>query len=141
MIGVVLLSAFLFCAFAGDKTYGTAVVDKVISVYDGDTFNANLSNSYPKIIRDTIGIRIYGMDTPEMKDKRPEIKEMAVKAKELTSSLLYSGKIVRLKNMRRDKYFRINAEVWVGDICIADTLIKSGLAKPYFGDTKIEWGE
>ena len=46
-----------------NKTYGSAVVTEVTSIYDGDTFRANLKG-YPAIIGERIGIRINGIDTP-----------------------------------------------------------------------------
>jgi endonuclease YncB( thermonuclease family) len=110
----------------------------VVRVYDGDTFYG-IVKTWPGIIGDTVGIRIYGIDTPEMKGVPDSVKDLALKAKALTGSLLLSGKRVTLKNMRRDKYFRILADVWVGNINVADTLIKAGLARPYSGGTKEEW--
>jgi micrococcal nuclease len=137
LLAIIALS--LFSIALSEKLFGTIEVGHVVSVYDGDTFTANLSKSFHPIIRDSIGIRIYGVDTPEMKDKSADVKAKAVLAKNLTASILNSGKKIKLVNVRRDKYFRICAEVWVGPVCIADTLIKAGLGRPYFGETKDKW--
>jgi endonuclease YncB( thermonuclease family) len=134
-----LVLTLVSVCFAKDKLYGTITVKNVVSVYDGDTFTANLQDYYPAVIRDSISIRVYGVDTPEMKDPKPEVKEQAKKAKELATSILKSGKPIKLKNVRRDKYFRLLSEVWVGNVLLADTLVKAGLAKPYFGETKEQW--
>lgn len=118
-----------------ERIYGNSHLSYVVRVYDGDTFYGHI-RSWPDIAGDTIGIRIYGIDTPEMRGVSDSIKILAIKAKELTESLVMSGKRVRLKNMRRGKYFRIVAEVWVGKKNVAEELIKAGLAKPYTGKEK-----
>lgn len=135
---IIFILLLVCMSLSSDVTYGNKKLSNVIRVYDGDTFFATIL-SWPSIIGDTIGIRIYGIDTPEIKGTPDSIKAIAVKAKELTTSMIMSGKPVTLKNIRRDKYFRIVAEVWVGKVSIADTLIKSGLARLYFGGTKEEW--
>jgi endonuclease YncB( thermonuclease family) len=58
-----------------------------------------------------LGIRIDGIDTPEMKDKRPKIKKLAKKAKAFAASRLFNGKKIILTNIKRGKYFRIVATV------------------------------
>ena len=87
-------SAMLFAAFtflflvttalaATPKIYGDAIVTEVTSIYDGDTFRANLKG-YPPIVGERISIRVNGIDTPEMRDNRPTVKAMARKAKQYT---------------------------------------------------------
>jgi endonuclease YncB( thermonuclease family) len=44
---------------------------------------------------------------------------------------------VELKNVRSEKYGRMLADVYIGDINISDHLIKSKLAVSYDGGTKI----
>lgn len=62
-----ILPLFLipFLLFAADKNYGNATVEEVTSIYDGDTFRCNIQ-VYPAIIGERMGIRIAGIDTPEM---------------------------------------------------------------------------
>ncbi|MCI5212638.1 MAG: hypothetical protein D3910_28480, partial [Candidatus Electrothrix sp. ATG2] len=43
---------------------------------------------------------------------------------------------IKLKNVRRGKYFRIVADVQAGKQNVADVLIKKGLAVRYDGGTK-----
>ena len=123
---------------AGDRMYGNTRLTEVIRVYDGDTFYG-LVKSWPRIIGDTIGIRVYGIDTPEMRGSSDSIKILAIQAKKFAEEFLMSGGRVRLKDMRRGKYFRIVAEVWVGRKSLAEELIKAGLARPYDGGTKQTW--
>ncbi|MBT9528863.1 MAG: thermonuclease family protein, partial [Pseudomonas sp.] len=41
--------------------------------------------------------------------------------------------------IRRDKYFRLLAEVWIDGHSLGDLLLKAGLAKVYTGGTKSPW--
>ena len=127
------------CCYAGDpKTYGDVLVDGITSIYDGDTFRCTIKD-YPPIIGERIGVRVYGIDTPELRDKCEEVKEKARAAKQFTVSMLRSAKKIELRNLRRDKYFRILAEVYVDGKSLAQELIKAGHAKPYDGGTKADW--
>jgi endonuclease YncB( thermonuclease family) len=120
---------------ASKDNYGCIEVQEIISVYDGDTFKCNIAG-YPAIIGKNIGVRIAGVDTPEMNDKRQEIKAKAIKARAFVVDRLNNAKKIELRNMRRDKYFRILAEVYVDGENLSDSLIKNGLAKAYFGGRK-----
>jgi endonuclease YncB( thermonuclease family) len=108
------------------------------SIYDGDTFRGTIKG-WPPIIGEHIGIRIFGIDCPELKDKKPEIKEKARQAKQFTVDHLRKAKVIELKNLRRDKYFRILADVYVDGKNLGHELIKQGHAKTYDGGTKEQW--
>jgi endonuclease YncB( thermonuclease family) len=123
---------------AGQQTYQNVVVDQVTSIYDGDTFRCNI-NGWPPIIGHRIGIRINGIDTPEMRDKRPAIRELARQAKMFAVEKLRTAKQIELRNIKRGKYFRIVADVYVDGKLLAGMLIKAGLAKPYDGGKKPKW--
>lgn len=104
----------------------------IVKVRDGDTFIIDISN-IPDVFGKNIAVRIRGIDTPELNDKREEIKTIAIKAKEELEKLFNSGYKIVLYNLGRDKYFRLLASVKVGDIDVAEYLIKKGLAKSYYG--------
>ena len=108
----------------------------VVKVRDGDTFVINIEN-VPDVFGKEIAVRIRGIDTPELNDKREEIRNIAIKAKEELERLLTSGEKVILYNLGRDKYFRLLASVKVGDIDVSEYLIKKGLAKSYDGGAKV----
>lgn len=65
--------------------------------------------------------------------------EIAIKAKEELEKLLLNSKNITLYNLDRDKYFRLLASVKVGNIDVAEYLIKKGLAKSYNGGVKTSW--
>ncbi len=65
--------------------------------------------------------------------------EIAIKAKEELEKLLLNSKNITLYNLGRDKYFRLLASVKVGNIDVAEYMIKKGLAKSYDGCVKTSW--
>lgn len=132
---------FTFCPLQAKQKYNDIEVDKVVSVYDGDTITVTIKE-YPSIIGEKISIRVNGIDTPEIKGKCTKEKELGLKAKKFTVSFLTGAKEIQLTNVQRDKYFRIVADVYVNNVNLADMLIKENLAVPYFGGTKLKnWCE
>lgn len=121
-----------------DKTYGN--VDQVIvtSIYDGDTFRANIPG-WPPIIGERIPIRLINADTPELKGGCPEEIILAREAKRVTVSLLRSASSISLRNIKRDKYFRIDANVMVDGRDLGKYLIANGYARPYAGGKREGW--
>jgi micrococcal nuclease len=134
-----LLAIFLICVMPltalAEKTYGSVTIAEVTSIYDGDTFIAKIPD-YPPIIGQHIGIRINGVDTPEMRGKCEQEKVLARKAKQYTVTKLRNAKKIELRNMKRGKYFRIVADVYADGINIGDGLVKDGLAVVYNGGKK-----
>jgi micrococcal nuclease len=124
--------------WASEKHYGDAVVSEVSTIYDGDTFFANIKD-YPPIAGDHIAIRVKGVDTPEMKGDCEREVELARKAKQFTVTFLRSAKTIQLKNLARDKYFRIDADVYSNGKSLAAELIKAGLGYEYYGGKKRSW--
>jgi len=118
-----------------NKNYGSVMVSEVTSIYDGDTFRV-LLEGYPEIIGYRMGIRVNGIDTPEMRGKCPQEKTLARKAKELTVAELRKAKTIELRNMKRGKYFRIVADVYVDNKNLGEMLIEQKLAVPYDGGHK-----
>lgn len=119
------------------KEYGQAKLE-LVSVYDGDTFRANI-DGFPPIIGDNIPIRIAGIDCPELTDPRTRINFLAVQAKMFTEDKLKSANEVIVHKMRREKYFRILGDVFVDGKDLGQMLLNEGLAKPYAGGKKLSW--
>ncbi|MHC3993941.1 thermonuclease family protein [Thiomicrolovo sp. ZZH C-3] len=132
---VLILCLTLDAASITNKNFGSVNVDEVTSIYDGDTFRARIA-AWPQLIGERIGIRINGIDTPEMRGKCPAEKQLAREAKQHTVAMLRGAKAIELRNMKRGKYFRIVADVYVDGKSVAQSLIGSGLAVRYDGGTK-----
>ncbi len=114
-------------------------VKKLERIYDGDTFFAHIKGHSP-IDKKPVGIRIRGIDTPEMKDKNPKIKKKAQKAKELATQELENARTIHLYNVNtKDKYGRLLATVFCDRRDLAKILIEEKLAKAYDGGKKSEW--
>lgn len=124
--------------FSNDKTYGDIVVDKVSTIYDGDTFSVTISQ-WPDIIGKNIAVRLKNVDTPEMKGACYQEILKAREAKKFTVQRLRAAKKVELKNMSRDKYFRIDADVFIDGKDLAQELIRNGLGVSYSGGAKTDW--
>lgn len=132
-----LLCSLLTAAALKDKIYENIKVESIYSVYDGDTFRANLKG-YPELIGYRIGIRVNGIDTPEIKGKCKKEKALAQKAKTFAKDLLKNANSIILKNPKRGKYFRIVADVYVDGVSLGQALINENLAVRYDGGTKIK---
>ena len=123
---------------AKTNNYGNATVAEVTSIYDGDTFRANIIG-FPTIVGEHMSIRINGIDTPELRGKCPREKAQAKLAKQFTVKHLRSAKRITLKNIKRGKYFRLIADVYVDGVNLAEQLIKNNHAVEYQGKTKKNW--
>ena len=108
---------------------------KVIKLYDGDTITV-ASILLDKPYR--FSVRLRGIDTPEIKGGSPHEKELAIKVRdELSKRIL--NKMVTLKHLETEKYGRILADVYLGDECMNEWLIREGHAKKYDGGHKETW--
>ena len=136
-----LIASIIFITFspqAKDKSFGNATVLEVTSIYDGDTFRANIKG-FSAVIGEHMSIRINGIDTPELRGKCDEEKQLARLAKQFTVERLRAAKSVVLKNIKRGKYFRLIADVYVDGVNLGEQLVRQGHAIRYKGNTKQTW--
>jgi endonuclease YncB( thermonuclease family) len=59
----------------------------VVEVYHGDTFKIDLTSWHP-LFGDDISIRLFGVDTPEMRGTTDEVKALAMQAQQVTEKAL-----------------------------------------------------
>jgi micrococcal nuclease len=135
---LILIIAVIFIVYAivpgtPKKTFKLVTIDpkayyKVVSVIDGDTFQADIN-------RKLITVRVLGIDTPETVDPRKPIgcygKEASSQAKELLA-----GRQVRLVSNpdreRTDKYHRYLLYVYRDDgLFYNEYMIEHGFAHEY----------
>ncbi len=108
----------------------------VIKVYDGDTIT--IASKVPGLKNsDTykFSIRLNGIDTPEMKTKNEDEKEIAIKARDALSNKIY-GKNITLKDVKTEKYGRLLCEIYYKGEHLNKWLIDNRYALPYDGGTK-----
>ena len=118
--------------------YGTVIVSKVISVYDGDTFRVDI-DSLPPIVGKNIPIRLNGVDTPEIQGKCQYEKDLALKARDFVRNKLANAKEIKLTNLQRGKYFRVVANVLLDGVSLEQELLENKLAYKYTGGKKSSW--
>ena len=111
----------------------TFTPEKIVSIYDGDTFKIDLAGVHP-LFGDDVSVRLFGVDTPEIRGSEDRIKVLAGKARKLTEQALMGAEKIELKNPQRGKYFRIIADVYVDGKSLSALLMKAGLGKAYDGE-------
>lgn len=116
-------------------------VKRVISVYDGDSFRVDLEGCYPEVFSKNIPVRLSNVDTPELRSSSMIEKKLAQLAKLYTKQRLEKAKEIVLKNVKRGKYFRIIADVYVDGKNLGEELIEKEFAQAYFGGAKPDWKE
>ena len=120
---------------------GYTTFAKCVHVYDGDTihvvFKMPNSNECYKWI-----IRMIGIDTPEMKTKNTNEKQLAIKARDFLRSLILD-KIIMVECLDFDKYGRLLGNLYVegNETTISNQMIEKGYAKAYDGGTKAGFAE
>ena len=92
--------------------YANVTISRLLRVIDGDTFACDIDAHSP-IAGKNISIRLRGINTPELRDKAPEVRKSAYEEKERLERLLTSATVIELRDLGRDKYFRILASVYI----------------------------
>ena len=108
---------------------------RVIKVYDGDTITIASKLPFNDSPLYRLSVRLNGIDTPEIKGKNEDEKLAAKNARDSLSALILN-KYVTLKNIQSEKYGRILADVYLGDVCLNEWMIKERFAVKYDGGTK-----
>ena len=125
---ILLLVLYLgFSSVQAAPQYGTAIVSKVISIYDGDTFRVDI-DSLPPIVGKNIPIRLNGVDTPEIRGMCKYEKDLALKARDFVRNKLANAKEIRLTKLQRGKYFRVVADVMIDGVSLEQELLDNKLA-------------
>ena len=108
----------------------------VVAVHDGDSFTVELPGLPAALARR--GVRLAGIDTPELRGKCEGEKAAARAARDALAGLLAAGE-PRICPLGWEKYGRVLATVTVGDVDVAAALIAGGHARPYDGDARLGW--
>ena len=132
---IIILILIMFANYTQAETLYNYKVTKVIN---GDTVTVKV-DFLPIELGDTLSIRIYGIDTPEIRGKCLSEIEKAKNAKAFLKDLLAKNdyKIV-IKG--RDKYFRLIGDIKVGNDYVSNIMLNKGYAVNYKGKThKQSW--
>lgn len=112
---------------------------RVIKVYDADTITIATKLPFESSLLYRLSVRLQGIDTPEIKGKdvSAEEKDAAKIARDFVSQTVLN-KYVRLENVQSEKYGRLLADVYIGDLCLNELLLKERYAVKYDGGTKVK---
>ena len=111
---------------------------EVIHVYDGDTITIVSKLPYDASPLYRFSVRLAGIDTAEIKGKTDREKELAQEAKCALQKLILN-KVVALKNLKTEKYGRVLADVYLGDLHVNQWLLDNKYAIQYSGGKKTDW--
>ena len=141
MTSVDLLAFVLLTTSPALATYDDLTHVRYVRCYDGDTCYFDLP-WLPGLFGQEIGVRLAGIDTPEMRGNCEQEKALAVEARDMLIDQLSHAKQITLRDPTCEKYFRIVAPVVVDGIDLSEVLIAKGLAVSYDGGTKTkDWCE
>jgi endonuclease YncB( thermonuclease family) len=104
-------------------------------VYDGDTITIASKLPFVESPLYRLSVRLNGIDTPEIKGKTEDEKLAAKLTRDALAGLILN-KYVTLKNIQTEKYGRILADVYFGELHVNELLIKEKYAVKYDGGTK-----
>ena len=108
---------------------------RVIKCYDGDTITIATYLPLPESPLYKFSVRLDGIDCPEIRGKNESEKECAKLAQKFVEDKLL-GNIVKLENVKLEKYGRLLADVIFEGSSICDELVANKLAVKYDGGTK-----
>ena len=112
---------------------------EVIHVYDGDTITIVSKLPYDASPLYRFSVRLAGIDCAEIKGKTERERELAQEAKSALQKLILN-KVVVLKNLKTEKYGRVLADVYIGDLHVNQWLLDNKHAVEYSGGKKTDWG-
>lgn len=112
---------------------------RVIKVYDGDTITVATKFKNDNTIY-RFSVRLNGIDSPEIKGKNisEDEKNAAQASKEFLSNLILnkSVELKNVQNMQKEKFGRVLADVYLGDINVNQLMIDKKFAVKYDGGNK-----
>ena len=114
----------------------------MIRVIDGDTLEVK-AQIWPGLTVET-GVRLAGLDAPELRGQCEREKALARKAKARVEELLKPGSRVRLSKIREGKFAGrvvavVSFQYLYAQEALATVLIGEGLARRYKGGRRKGW--
>ena len=122
-------------------TYNIVDVNRIV---DGDTVDVTIDLGFSILYKTRV--RLYGINTPEVRTKDLEEKKRGLAASQRLSDIIdeaeFSGYELILESTEKDKYGRYLGIIYIRkqeqqgvffDIDVNQQLIKEGHAVPYYG--------
>lgn len=145
VLGIVVDVPFCIAQGMPQSTDQILTQTDVVKVHDGDTITIVYPGELPAIFKRPIGIRLNGLDTPEMHSRckdplqRANEERFAREAQVYLEHRIRSADEIVLRNQSPDKFFRIDADVILDGETVNTTLVELGYAIPYKGEAKTDY--
>jgi len=109
---------------------------EIVRVIDGDSVIVTVSVGFDMYIK--LGLRLYGIDCPEIRSRDKAHKAHGLLAKNCVEENLKVGEVYRITTNSKGKFGRYLATIKLSGRrgTINDLLVKSLLAVPYAGEHK-----
>ena len=114
------------------------ITGKVIKVYDGDTITIAARLPYINAPISRFSVRLSGIDSPELRTHNPTEKVAAILSRDKLHELIFD-KMVTLQNVSLEKYGRILADIYIGQLHVNQWLLDNHYAIEYDGGKKTEF--
>lgn len=101
---------------------------KVLNIVDGDTIDVKIDIGFA--LEQTHRLRLLGINTPELHDPDPVVRQRAQDAKTYLKGLI-DGMDVIIYTEKDDDFGRYLAVVYYNNQNINDIMIRDGFAVPY----------
>lgn len=131
---VLLLSATALAAHPGPSITGV----EWLYCRDGDTCVFTIAG-WPPVVGQRIPVRLLGIDAPERRGRCAEETRLAQRAAEFLTALLSHAREIELREVGRDKYFRLLARIHADGVDVGQALLEAGLAREYKGGRREPW--
>lgn len=112
----------------------------IIDIYDGDTCTVSIDLGFSLTLE--LKCRLYGIDTPELRNKDKEEKRRGYLARDYLRERILNKQVI-LKTYKPDKYGRCLVDIYLDETLneppthINKELIDKEYAKEYYGGTKL----
>lgn len=140
-IAIALMLALTTPAAAQKTPVGVTYDTTIVRAVDGDT--VVIAAPYlPAPLKKELGVRIYGVDTPEkgFRGKCESEKKRGEQASTFTKDVIAASKKRQVVLYDWDKFGgRVLGDILLDGMSLRDLLIKNGFARAYFGDAKQSW--
>jgi micrococcal nuclease len=112
---------------------------RVLDVVDGDTIDVEVDVGFH--LKNTVRVRLYGVNSPEVHDSDSQKREAAEQAKKWMWDMAM-GNECRIATHKTDSFGRYLALVYLWDggqwVCLNQQLVASGHAELYGHDVRFE---
>lgn len=134
LLAIAVFGALLPSAALADPACGLYQYKaQITEVYDGDTVTADIDLGFHTWRRDE-RLRLYGIDTPEIRGVSDEEKQRGYAARDALRERILDKEVIvctikdRKGGDQRGKYGRYLAKIYLGDELLNDWLIAEGHA-------------